>query len=164
MTIEEVATKAGVTKSFISRFERDEVQASVATIMKIFAVLDIKPSEVFDPPSTHYVPAGTGSRINLGGHHVTERIISGQHVKSLMALHSIIEPGGGSGTELYVLNAECDLIYILEGNLDVIVGSEVHHLKPGDTLSFTPTLPHSWTNPSKTDVCKAIWVIAPPPS
>lgn len=164
LTIEEIARNSGVTKSFISRFERDEVQASVATLLKILSVIGVKLSEVFDPPEASYVPFGKGVPINLGGHKVQESIINGRSSSSMMALYSTIEPGGGSGSELYILNAESDLIHILEGELRVVVGGEIYNLQAGDTLSFAPSIPHSWINPSQTGVCKSIWVIVPPPS
>lgn len=164
LTLDEVAKSSGVTKSFVSRFERDEVQASVAVLLKIFGAIGIKLSDVFDPPPSSYVPAGNGVSVNFGGHNIKESIVNGQNDASMMALFSIIEPGGGSGPELYILKAESDLIHILEGELRVTVGGEIYDLKPGDTLTFSPTIPHSWENLSPTAICKSLWVIVPPPA
>lgn len=164
LTIDEVAKNSGVTKSFISRFERDEVQASIATLLKIFNAIGIKLSDVFDPPPSSYVPAGQGVPVNFGGHNLKERIVNGQKNDAMMALYSVIEPGGGSGSELYVIRADSDLIHIIEGRLRVVVGGEIYDLSAGDTLTFAPTIPHSWVNLSETDVCKSLWVIVPPPA
>lgn len=164
LTIDEVAKNSGVTKSFVSRFERDEVQASVAVLLKIFGAIGIKLSDVFDPPPSSYVPAGQGVPVNFGGHNIKESIVNGQNDTSMMALFSVIEPGGGSGPELYIIKAESDLIHILEGQLRVTVGGEVYDLKPGDTLTFSPTIPHSWENLSQTEPCRSLWVIVPPPA
>ncbi len=39
---------------------------------------------------------------------------------------------------------------ILEGEMMIRVGSEVHHCKVGDRLTLTPNDPHTFWNPSKT--------------
>ncbi|CAN7637056.1 cupin domain-containing protein [Brucella pseudogrignonensis] len=163
LTIDEVAESSGVTKSFISRFERNEVQASVATLLKIFAIIGIKMSDVFDPSPSSYVPSGEGVPVNYGGHNVREFVVSGPQNDSLMALLSIVEPGGGSGPELYMLDAAADLVHVLEGELTVTVGSEIYHLKQGDTLNFAASIPHSWVNPSHSKDSKVLWVMVPPP-
>jgi len=45
----------------------------------------------------------------------------------------------------------------------VVVDGESHHLRAGDTLTFPPSLPHTWVNPSDQDEAVAVWVIVPPP-
>lgn len=164
LVIDDVAQRAGVTKSFISRFERDEVQASVATLLRICEVIGVKPGEIFEPPATSYVPAGRGVPISLGGEKMREFLVSGSGNEHLMALYSIIEPGGGSGGEPYALKAAADLVHVQTGQLRIVIGSEIYLLTPGDTLTFPPSIPHTWENPSKTETCTALWVIVPPPS
>ncbi|MBK1794427.1 helix-turn-helix transcriptional regulator [Devosia sp. WQ 349] len=164
LTIDDVAQRAGVTKSFISRFERDEVQASVATLLRVCDVIGVKPGEIFEPPATSYVPKGAGVPISLGGEKMREYLVSGASNEHLMALYSVIEPGGGSGHEPYALKAAADLVHVQTGQLRIVIGSEEYLLLPGDTLTFPPTIPHTWENPSKTETCTALWVIVPPPA
>lgn len=61
ISIDAVASKAGVSKSFLSRFERDLVQASIATLLRICDAIDVKPGTIFDPPTTNFVKAGEGA-------------------------------------------------------------------------------------------------------
>jgi transcriptional regulator with XRE-family HTH domain len=163
LRIDDVAQRAGVTKSFISRFERDDVQASVATLLRICDAIGVRPGEIFEPPVTSFVPAGKGSPINLGGERMREFLISGAGNEHLMALFSVIEPGGGSGSEPYALNASADLVHVQTGSLRITIGSDVYTLLPGDTLTFPPSIPHTWENPSQTETCTSLWVIVPPP-
>lgn len=164
LLIDDVAQRAGVTKSFISRFERDDVQASVATLLRICDAIGVKPGEIFEPPATSYVPAGKGVPISLGGQKMREFLVSGSGNEHLMALYSVIEPGGGSGGEPYALKAAADLVHVQTGQLRIVIGSEVYLLTPGDTLTFPPSIPHTWENPSNTETCTALWVIVPPPA
>jgi len=164
MLIDEVAQKVGVSKSFISRFERDTVQASVATLLRICEAIGIKPGELFEPPSTRFVAAGQGAPISLGGEGMREYLICGAGNEHMMALYSVIEPGGGSGTEPYTIKAAADLVHVQSGCLEMRVAEETYLLRAGDTLTFAPSDPHTWVNPSKDEVCTALWVIVPPPA
>ncbi len=163
LSIEQAANAAGITKSFLSRLERDGVAASVATLLRVCKAIDIRPGSLFDAPTTSVVRAGQGVPINLGAQHAAEHLISGASNEHMMALLSVIEPGGGSGAEAYSLNAASDLVHIKEGELIVDVESASYHLHEGDTFTFPPSLPHTWVNPSKTRKTIAIWVIVPPP-
>lgn len=164
MRIEEVADKVGVSKSFISRMERNVTQASIATLLKVCEVVGITPAKLFAPPSTQYVPQGQGAPISLGGEKMREYIISGGINDEMMVLYSEIDVGGGSGAEAYTLNAAADVVHVLSGELEIIIEEQSYLLAKGDTLTFKPTQPHTWKNFSKDKLCTAIWVIVPPPA
>lgn len=164
LLIEDVAQRVGVSKSFISRFERDVVQASVATLLRVCDAIGVKPADLFSPPSTAFVRAGEGTPISLGGERMREYLIGGAGNEHMMALYSVIEPGGGSGTEPYTLNADTDMVHVQTGQLEMRVGEDSYLLKAGDTLTFPPSIPHTWRNPSADETCTALWVIVPPPS
>lgn len=163
LSIEQVAGAAGLTKSFISKLEHDRVAPSVATLLKICSVLGIRAGSLFDPPSTSIVRKDQASPVSFGGRDMKEYLISGDSNDHLMALRSIIAPGGGSGEELYTLAAAADLVHIVSGQLEMTIESDVHLLDEGDTITFPPSLPHAWRNPSKDTPTIAIWVIVPPP-
>ncbi|MFI5011814.1 MAG: helix-turn-helix domain-containing protein [Hyphomicrobiales bacterium] len=163
LSIEQVAQAVGVTKSFISRLERDAVAASVATLLRVCDAIGVRAGTLFDPPPTRLVRRGEGTPMDLGGQNMRECIISGDAQDQLMALHSEIDPGGGSGDEPYTLRSTADLVHVLEGELEMRIDGVPYLMKAGDTLTFPPSLPHSWRNPSKTRRTLAIWVIVPPP-
>ncbi|WP_229779211.1 helix-turn-helix domain-containing protein [Pseudomonas matsuisoli] len=164
LLIDDVAQRVGVSKSFISRFERDVVQASVATLLRVCDAIGIKPAELFAPPSTNFVRAGEGTPISLGGERMREYLIGGPGNEHMMALLSVIEPGGGSGPEAYTLKAASDMVHVQTGRLEICVGEETYLLQAGDTLTFPPSIPHTWRNPSEGETCTALWVIVPPPA
>ncbi|HVZ45168.1 MAG TPA: cupin domain-containing protein [Ramlibacter sp.] len=163
LSIEQVASASGITKSFLSRLERDAVAASIATLIRVCNAMGIRPGSLFDAPETNLIRSGKGTPINLGGEAMNEYLISGSSNEHMMALLSVIEPGGGSGSEPYTLNAGSDLVHVKDGELVVDVDGVSYHLKEGDTLTFPPSLPHSWVNPSRTKKTVAVWVIVPPP-
>jgi transcriptional regulator with XRE-family HTH domain len=163
LSIQQVAEAAGVTKSFLSKLETDQVSASVATLLRICDAMGVRPGTLFDPPSTNLVRDGEARPINLGGEGMVEYLISGDSNEHLMALMSVIQPGGGSGKEPYALTSAVDIVHIKQGRLDVTIEGETFQMRAGDTLTFQPSKPHAWRNPSASDVTVAVWVIVPPP-
>jgi transcriptional regulator with XRE-family HTH domain len=163
LSIQQVAQAAGVTKSFLSKLETDQVSASVATLLRICDAMGVRPGTLFDPPTANLVRAGEARPISLGGEGMVEYLISGDSNEHLMALMSVIEPGGGSGKEPYALTSAADIIHIKQGRLDVTIEHEIFNMRAGDTLTFQPSKPHAWRNPSTSEVTIAIWVIVPPP-
>jgi transcriptional regulator with XRE-family HTH domain len=163
LSLDQVARAIGVNKSFISKLEHDSVAPSVATLLRYCDAVGIRPGTLFDPPPTALVRRNQRRPIDLGGAGMAEYLISGDGQDQLMALMSEIGPGGGSGAEPYTLRSAADLVHVLEGRLEISVDNVTYTLEPGDTLTFPPTLPHAWHNPSATEHTRAIWVIVPPP-
>lgn len=163
LSIAQVALAAGVTKSFLSKLENDQGTASVATLLRICDAMGVRPGSLFDPPATKLVRKDEALPINLGGEGMVEYLISGDSNEHLMALRSVIQPGGGSGKEPYSLASQADLIHLQSGTLDVEIDGELFHMQAGDTLTFPPSKPHAWRNPSGSKPAVAIWVIVPPP-
>src|SRR5882672_8891309 len=152
-----------VCSSDLSKLETDQVSASVATLLRICDAMGVRPGTLFDPPSTNLVRNGEARPISLGGEGMVEYLISGDSNDHLMALMSVIQPGGGSGKEPYALTSAADIVHIKQGRLDVTIEGETFDMRAGDTLTFQPSKPHAWRNPSASDVTVALWVIVPPP-
>jgi quercetin dioxygenase-like cupin family protein len=53
-----------------------------------------------------------------------------------------------------------ELIYILEGTLEITIAGERYLLRPGDSISFKSHLPHRWDNVGEQDA-KVIWTLSP---
>ncbi|MBV9784572.1 MAG: helix-turn-helix transcriptional regulator [Acidisphaera sp.] len=163
LSLEQVAQAIGVNKSFVSKLERNFVQPSIATLLRYCDAVGIRPGLLFDPPPANLVRRSERRKIDLGGEGLSEELISGDGQDQVMVLLTAIAPGGGSGPEPYTLRSTADLIHVLTGRLEVTVDSDTYMLKPGDTLTFPPTLPHRFRNPSATEVTRTFWVISPPP-
>jgi transcriptional regulator with XRE-family HTH domain len=163
LSLDQVAQAVGVNKSFVSKLERDAVAPSIGTLLRYCDAVGIRPGSLFDPPPANLVRRSERRKIDLGGKGLSEEIISGDGQDQMMALMSDIAPGGGSGPEPYTLRSAADLVHVLAGRLEVVVDNVTYLLEAGDTLTFPPTLPHSFRNPSDTEVAHTFWVIVPPP-
>ena len=161
MTIAELASAADLSNGFISLLERDETNASVATLLRICELLGVRIGSLFEQPRTSLVRKRDREVVNFGGFGVEDVVLTPRWERSLEVIESTIEAGGRSGDEPHAFEADAELIYVLKGSLDVTMGDEVHPLRSGDALLIDPREPHSWVNPSRTSDATVLWIITP---
>jgi transcriptional regulator with XRE-family HTH domain len=162
LTLEQVAQAAGLTKGFVSRLERDDVSPSVASLVSVCDVLGLRVGDLFDPPQTSVIRAGEGRLINFGGEGAVERLVTPGTQNAVEVIHSVIEPGGNGGTELYSLACEAECAYVLSGSVEVVLEDHAETLSAGDAMTFPGKAPHTWRNPGG-EPCEVLWILAPAP-
>lgn len=161
LTIERVAASADLTKGFISRIERDETNPSVGSLVRLCNILGITVGSLFDDVEATQVSVDTASLINFGGHGSRDLLLTPTAERRFVVIHSTIEPGGGAGEELYTLDSEAELVFVLSGRIEVRFRDREQTLSVGDALTFSPQEPHSWRNPADSSAAEALWVLSP---
>ena len=163
LTLAAVCAEAGLTKGFLSRLERDEVSPSVASLVKLCAVLRIQVGDLFDPAPTSLVRSAQAPPINFGGQGVREVLLTPSSSRRLQVIRSLVAPGGGGGDELYSLGCEVEFVHVVAGTLRLELDTETVDLHAGDAFTMPGATPHTWRNPSTTDPCEVLWVLSPAP-
>ena len=161
LTLENLATSTGVTKSFLSRIERDETSPSVSTLQNICEVLSVPVGSLFGAPALDLVRQGDAPGILLVGEGAHERLLTPRAQPLLQLVRSSIGPGGSGGPDFYTLNCEVEVVHVLLGRLEVSMSEETVTLEAGDTLTFSGREPHTWRNPDPSAPAEAIWAILP---
>lgn len=162
-TLDQLAKATGLTKGFLSRVERDETSPSVASLLTLCEVMSIDVGSLFSAPEVALVRRDGAPAINLGGTGVMEQLMSPRGQSKLQLVHSRIEPGGSGGGDLYTLNCEVEVLYVLEGSVQLRFSDRVQELRAGDALTFAGGEPHTWANASESEPAEAIWVLVPAP-
>ncbi len=111
----EVAEDSGLTKGFVSKLERDLANVSVASLIRLCEALGISVGSLFQSSRGEVIRSGAYPPINFGGTGVREYLLTPSGEKRMQAILSDIEPGGGSGTELYTLPADVEFVFMLAG-------------------------------------------------
>jgi len=163
LTLAAVAAQAELTKGFLSRLERDEVSPSVASLVTVCGVLGIGVGTLFEAPETSLVRAGEAPPINFGGTGLREYLLTAGSQRQLQVIRSLVEPGGGGGPELYSLACEAEFVYLVAGELRLLLPGEVVDLAEGDAFTLPGATPHTWLNPSATAPAEVLWVLSPAP-
>ena len=81
----------------------------------------------------------------------------------LQLVHSSIEPGGTGGKDLYTINCQVEVLYVLKGSVDLPLSDVSQRLSAGDAMTFAGSEPHSWVNASQTRPAEVMWVLIPAP-
>lgn len=173
LTLDDLAEACGVTKGYLSKLERDHVNASVATLIKVCAVLEIPVGSLFENASAgEVVRADAMPQISFGGEKMTEYLLTPTNERRIQVLLGELEPGGGSGQEFYSLPIDVNFVHVLEGGLRVsfeggrtdpngeAVDAEDVVLEAGDSFTFTPTHNHSFQAEGAV-LAKVLWVLNP---
>ena len=162
-TLDQLAAASGLTKGFLSRIERDETSPSVASLITLCEVMSIEVGSLFTAPDIALVRRSEAPAINLGGTGVNEQLMTPRGQSALQLVHSSIEPGGTGGSDLYTINCEVEVLYVLKGTVELILIDRRHRLTAGDALTFNGGEPHSWVNVSKARAAEVVWVLVPAP-
>jgi transcriptional regulator with XRE-family HTH domain len=161
LTLDNVAGAAGVTKSFLSRLERDETSPSVATLQVICEVLSLPMGALFDAPQYDVVRADEAPGILLVGEGVDERLLTPRGQPQVQVVRSRVTPGGTGGEELYTLDCDVEVLHVLDGRVSITMADTTVELGSGDTLTFAGREPHTWRNPDPDRVAELMWIIVP---
>jgi transcriptional regulator with XRE-family HTH domain len=162
-TLEQVAASTGLTKGFLSRVERDETSLSVASLITLCEVMSLDVGSLFAVAEVALVRRDTAPAINLGGSGVNERLMTPRGQSRLQLIHTTAEPGGTGGNDLYTINCELEVVYVLKGSVDLIFSDRRQRLTTGDALTFAGGEPHTWVNASASRPAEIIWVLVPAP-
>jgi transcriptional regulator with XRE-family HTH domain len=165
MTIQELAERSKVSSNMISRVERGLTIPSVHILMKLAGVFD-KSINYFveEVTTTNEVVYSTPGHRNKTvyddeSNMHTESFTSGLRDPQFMSFLCTVPQGGTSGQQ-NMHHPGDELIYMLEGRLQITIVGDTYILSPGDSLSFKSHLPHRWDNIGPDDA-KIIWTLSP---
>jgi transcriptional regulator with XRE-family HTH domain len=164
MSISQLAGATGLTSGFISQLERDLTSVSLSSLARICAALDVRFGEVLDaPPKGELIrrDEATGWKQPIGRH--DDLLLSPLDEPRFHLMESRIPPGEGAGDEPYTFQGDVELVYVLEGTLELHVRDDTYLLDAGDTVTYAPRDPHTWRNPSAADDTVVLWFTVPNP-
>ena len=152
-TLDQLASKSGVSKSILSQIERDRSNPTLATIWRITKALESHLENVlsanddkyrFEKLSSNATPEVTsednGFRLRILGTLKT--------VSSVQWYEFNAEPGAELSSESHG-KGSLESVTLCSGNLTVTVGENVQKICPGDTLRYKTDLPHVLKNEGK---------------
>lgn len=159
MTLEQVATATGLSRSFLSRIENDSTSPSIQTLVQICQVLSLPVGELFSEPTTTLVHLDEAPLINMGGTGIAERLLSGREESRVQMIHTAAEPNAHGGESLYTIASDLELLHVARGSITLIFASHEVDLHEGDTISFAGREPHTWR--AHDEGATLIWTLIP---
>jgi len=167
LTLKALADSAGCSESMLSKVERGHASPSLAMLHRLAKVLKTNIADLTSNGETTPSPvlrAGERTLIEFRagrqrGGIALERIIIPNSAWLLQADVHILEAQSSSGEQ--ITHAGEELGYILEGEFELTLGTEIHHLHAGDSFHFVSDVPHSYRNPGSA-MTRVLWINTPP--
>ena len=167
LTLKALAGAAGCSESMLSKVENGAATPSLATLHRLATALSTNVAGLVSSTEASSSPvqrAGDRPIISFPatrkrGSIKLERVIVRTQGQLLQGDIHIIEPHASSDEQISHAGEETG--YLIEGALELALGSDVYRLSPGDTFYFSSMLPHSYRNPGET-LTRVWWVNTPP--
>lgn len=163
-----VADEAEVSKSFISQLELGRSSASLGTLKRICAVLDIPVWAILDEASEATERTDSVAVVRhdkrkvrrLPGTASNIALLTPDLNRAIEVTLSVLQPGEGYGHETYTHRGE-EFGLVLSGTYEVTVDGTVYVLEAGDTIYYSSRLPHR-TRALGNEPVTTFWVVTPP--
>ena len=142
-TLEDLAKRSGLSKSYLSRLEEGERQPSIAALLSLAQAFGLALANLFE------VEARTAYCTVVRAEQTPQRQGNGlrytplSHGARPSGMHPIlvVVPTNRTGSEQYRHEGE-EWLYVLSGTLRLSLAEDTHDLAPGDAASFDARVPH----------------------
>jgi transcriptional regulator with XRE-family HTH domain len=162
-TLQDLADKSGLSKTFLSRLESGGRQASIAAVLTLSRIFEVSLSFFFESPLALepcvIVRRAEAEERTTNGLKYTPLSSAGRFSR-LQPLRITVSPSR-RGTQHYQHQGE-EWIYVLSGKLILSLAGTTYNLGPGDAAHFESRLPHRLVAPGPEEA--QVLVVASPDS
>ena len=160
LTQEELADRCELTKGYISQVENDLTSPTISTLSDILTALGTNLSEFFVEEKEEQVVVHQEDYIvKCNEFDTTTWLVPNSQKNEMEPLLFELEPN--SSTYVDTPHEGQEFGYIIEGEIQVIIGKKTYVCKKGETFYFTTNKDHYLKNNTK-KLAKLIWVSSPP--
>jgi transcriptional regulator with XRE-family HTH domain len=161
LTQEELASRADLTKGYISQLENDGTSPAISTLKDILDVLGISISEFFAEAPELQVVFGAESRVVAGDEEglKVELLVPGAQNRTMDPALVTLQPGQAMTEQPFHEGEEFG--YVLCGTVELTLDNKVHRVQRNECFYFPSDHRHRVSNPGRS-TAKILWVVSPP--
>jgi transcriptional regulator with XRE-family HTH domain len=161
LSIQDVASRTGLSTGMISQLERARAMPSVRTLRLLSVALKVPISYFFEAsepaePQNYIVRKNKRRLLRLTPSGIVKEALTPAGKGQLELYELTLNPGGSSGADFFRHTGE-KAGYILSGSLRLWLDHQAHMLEAGDSFRFPSIVPHMFDNPTQ-QVARVIWV------
>lgn len=152
-SLEDLAKKTNLTRSFLSQIEKNKTSPSIDSLIRIAAALGITVSDLFREEKdlgTYIIHEEERESYSIEKNKIKVELLTPRTKEKKFEV-MFVRFGVGGSTELISLSGAFFCI-VLEGKLELSVGGEVHLLSKGDSIYLDSPPEHTWKNIGESDV------------
>lgn len=152
-TQDELAQRAGLSKSYLSRSEDGERQPSLASLLSLAQAHGVPLASPFASPvedNKHCTVLRAGALPEQQGNGLSYTPLSRPKRAANMHPIRVTVPARRADGEMYRHEGE-EWLHVLSGTLRLALADETHELHPGDSAHFDARVPHRLSAPDGRD-------------
>jgi len=156
-SMEALSQAIGQSPEFIKQVENDEISPSVSFLLRLAGALNVDPGTFLrKEEKTMIRDMRTQALIKRTQNYSYQTLTQGAESDHLHAFMITIEAKQIHKPVAYKHEGE-EFIFVLEGDLELTVGSKIHNIKPGESMHFHSDTPHKLKNLSnETTLCLVV--------
>jgi transcriptional regulator with XRE-family HTH domain len=167
-TLDELASRSGVSRRMIVNLEQGSANASIGTLLRLGSAFGVALSELVEglessrPVGSQVRRAGERSVLWSGEHGGEAVMVASAKVPDMVELWDwTLGPGDAHESDAHAPGTR-ELIHVVSGLVRVSVGEdEAVDLATGDAVSFPGDRPHGYSNPGRSKARFALTVYEP---
>jgi transcriptional regulator with XRE-family HTH domain len=145
-SLQELASRSGLSKTFLSRLETGDRQASIAAVLTLARIFDVSLASMFETQVASepclIVRAAEAAPQSANGLTYTP-LSNADRFFNLQPIRLVVSPQR-KGKDHFHHDGE-EWIYLLSGRLTLSLAGKTYDLEPGDAAHFDSRLPHRLT-------------------
>jgi transcriptional regulator with XRE-family HTH domain len=142
-TLQELAEQSGLSKTFISRLESGDRQASIAAVLSLARIFGVSLASMFESQlaTEPCLIVRASEAVSKSANGLTYTPLSNaERFFNLQPIRLSVSPAR-KGNEHFHHEGE-EWIYLLSGRLTLSLAGKTYDLEPGDAAHFDSRLPH----------------------
>jgi len=148
LTLEELAQRASLTKSYLSKLERGLSSPTIGTVLKLAEALSVTVDQLISRSSraNEILHVKAGDRIPFSPsterHGYTYEAIAAERPDKAMQPFIMLPPFTLAEDQPMASHAGEELIFVVSGQMEVLFDGRTVRMSAGDSLYFNASIPH----------------------
>jgi transcriptional regulator with XRE-family HTH domain len=162
LTQEELASRADLTKGYISQLENDATSPSIATLKDIIDVFGVSMQEFFSETVDEEIVFGKDSRVQASDDDdgiKVELLVPGAQNREMDPVLVTLVPGEEMKEQPFHEGEEFG--YVLLGKVQLKLDEKIYTIRKDECFYFTSDKKHAVKNIGR-GAAKILWVVTPP--
>ena len=136
LSLRDLGKRAGVTASFLSQVENDQVSPSLSSLQSIATSLNVPMFSLLnDTPSGNVVKTSERRKFTFEEPNISYELLTTDFTRQMMVYRILVQPYAKRIAQPLARPTE-QWMHVNQGQLQVVIGDETHILDPGDTVYY----------------------------
>lgn len=162
MNLRDLGEKTGLSASFLSQIENDLTEPSISSLQKIAVALKV-PMFTFLNGGEHperVVRHDDRKRLSFPNPHLQYELLTDDLTRQMAGFLVRLKAGESHSTQQLLRPTE-EMLYVLQGDLEIRLGENTYRLEPGDSIYYEGASLSGFSAVGSEDLL-ALCVITPP--